>query len=95
MSLGFIFPGQGSQSVGMLKELAANFASRLGTQLLLSHVIYQALPTLADPGPLLGRFRAAAFPEDTDVAFRLSQSFSRLGSLYSDSGDTARSASMS
>ncbi|MDH5370917.1 MAG: malonyl CoA-acyl carrier protein transacylase, partial [Gammaproteobacteria bacterium] len=26
MSLAFVFPGQGSQSVGMLKDLAENFS---------------------------------------------------------------------
>ncbi|MEE8482179.1 MAG: ACP S-malonyltransferase [Acidiferrobacterales bacterium] len=31
MSLGFVFPGQGSQSVGMLKDLAADFGEVIST----------------------------------------------------------------
>ena len=66
-----LVPVIASESSRAAEELAANFASRLGTQLLLSHVIYQAHRSSDDSGPLFDRFRAAAFPGDTDVAERV------------------------
>jgi Kef-type K+ transport system membrane component KefB len=52
------------------EELAANFASRLGTQLMLSHVVYRPSTAMAGVGTLR-RIRDAAFPEESDVAERV------------------------
>lgn len=65
-----LVPVTASASSRAAEELAANFSSRLGTQLMLSHVVYR--PTATSPtGRLFGRIRAAAFPEDSDVAERV------------------------
>ena len=67
-----LVPVVASASSRAAEELAANFASRLGTQLMLSHVVYRPRPspTLVGAG-LLGRLRDAAFPEDSEVAERV------------------------
>ncbi len=64
-----LVPVIASASSRAAEELAANFASRLGTRLMLSHVVYR--PTVSSSTRLLGRLRAAAFPEDSDVAERV------------------------
>ncbi|MEL7156319.1 MAG: cation:proton antiporter [Actinomycetota bacterium] len=65
-----LVPVVASSSSRAAEELAANFASRLGTQLMLSHVVYRPRSSLVGAG-LLGRLRDAAFPEDSDVAERV------------------------
>ncbi len=65
-----LVPVVASSSSRAAEELAANFASRLGTQLMLSHVVYRPRSNLVGAG-LLGRLRDAAFPEDSDVAERV------------------------
>ncbi|MEM8922251.1 MAG: cation:proton antiporter [Actinomycetota bacterium] len=65
-----LVPVVASSSSRAAEELAANFASRLGTQLMLSHVVYRPGTDLVGAG-LLGRLRDAAFPEDSDVAERV------------------------
>ncbi len=66
-----LVPVVASSSSRAAEELAANFASRLGTQLVLSHVIYRPPDRVVQDGPLLNRIRAVAFPEDSDVAERV------------------------
>ena len=66
-----LVPVIASSSSRAAEELAANFGSRLGTQLVLSHVVYRPVTASAGGGRLLGRIRAAAFPEDSDVAERV------------------------
>ena len=66
-----LVPVVATSSSRAAEELAANFAARLGTQLMLSHVIYQGSNGLVPSGRLFGRLRNAAFPEDTDVAERV------------------------
>jgi Kef-type K+ transport system membrane component KefB/nucleotide-binding universal stress UspA family protein len=66
-----LVPVIASASSRAAEELAANFASRLGTQLVLSHVIYRPSGDELVGGRFLGRIRAAAFPEDSDVAERV------------------------
>lgn len=66
-----LVPVVASLSSRAAEELAANFASRLGTQLMLSHVIYRPRGGVAASGRLLGRLREAAFPEDRDLAERV------------------------
>ncbi len=65
-----LVPVVASSSSRAAEELAANFASRLGTQLMLSHVVYRPRSSLVSAG-ILGRLRDAAFPEDSDVAERV------------------------
>ncbi|MGF1597818.1 MAG: cation:proton antiporter [Acidimicrobiales bacterium] len=66
-----LVPVIASSSSRAAEELAANFASRLGTQLMLSHTVYRPDGDAVASGRLLGRIRAAAFPEDSDVAERV------------------------
>lgn len=66
-----LVPVVASSSSRAAEELAANFASRLGTQLMLSHVVYRPRRNLVGAGRLLGRWRDAAFPEDSEVAERV------------------------
>ncbi|MEM7340700.1 MAG: cation:proton antiporter [Actinomycetota bacterium] len=66
-----LVPVVASSSSRAAEELAANFASSLGTQLMLSHVIYRPRAELVPGGRLFGRLRDAAFPEDSDVAERV------------------------
>lgn len=65
-----LVPVIASESSRAAEELAANFASRLGTQLVLSHVVYRP-ETASVGGRFFDRFRAAAFGEDSDVAERV------------------------
>lgn len=51
MSLGFVFPGQGSQSIGMLKELAADFGEVKTTFAEASNVLDIDLWQLIQDGP--------------------------------------------
>ena len=51
MSLGFVFPGQGSQSVGMLKELASDFNEVINTFNESSEVLGFDLWKLIQDGP--------------------------------------------
>jgi [acyl-carrier-protein] S-malonyltransferase len=51
MSLAFIFPGQGSQSVGMLKDLAENFSEVAATFTEASDVLGYDLWSLIQSGP--------------------------------------------
>lgn len=51
MALGFVFPGQGSQSVGMLKELAADFSEVKNTFDEASERLDLDLWKLAEDGP--------------------------------------------
>jgi len=51
MSLGFVFPGQGSQSVGMLKELAADFSEVKNTFEEASEALGLDLWQLTQDGP--------------------------------------------
>jgi Kef-type K+ transport system membrane component KefB/nucleotide-binding universal stress UspA family protein len=66
-----LVPVVASSSSRAAEELAANFGSRLGTQLMLSHVVYRPRSRAVAGGRLLGRLRDAAFPEDSDVAERV------------------------
>ncbi len=66
-----LVPVIASESSRAAEELAANFASRLGTQLVLSHVVYRPAEVAAPGGRFFDRFRAVAFPEDSDVAERV------------------------
>lgn len=66
-----LVPVVASSSSRAAEELAANFASRLGTQLMLSHVVYRPRSNLVNAGGILGRLRDAAFPEDSEVAERV------------------------
>jgi nucleotide-binding universal stress UspA family protein len=66
-----LVPVVASASSRAAEELAANFASRLGTQLMLSHVVYRPRSARASTGRLFGRLRDVAFPEDSDVAERV------------------------
>lgn len=52
MSLAFIFPGQGSQSVGMLKDLAENFSEVSATFQQASDVLGFDLWSLVQEGPV-------------------------------------------
>lgn len=51
MSLAFVFPGQGSQSVGMLKDLAENFSEVTATFQEASDALGYDLWTLVQEGP--------------------------------------------
>jgi len=62
-----LVPVVASESSRAAEELAANFASRLGTQLMLSHVVYQPRATMHGQR-LLGLLKDVAFPEDVEVA---------------------------
>ena len=64
-----LVPVIASSSSRAAEELAANFASRLWTQLILSHVVYREPED--DSTGVFERLRAAAFPEDSDVAERV------------------------
>ncbi|MCP3993113.1 MAG: universal stress protein [Actinomycetia bacterium] len=66
-----LVPVVASASSRAAEELAANFASRLGTRLMLSHVVYRPRSAMVSAGRLLGRLRDVAFPEDSDVAERV------------------------
>jgi Kef-type K+ transport system membrane component KefB/nucleotide-binding universal stress UspA family protein len=66
-----LVPVVASASSRAAEELAANFASRLGTQLMLSHVVYRPRTNQMATSRLLGRIRNAAFPEDSEVAERV------------------------
>ena len=66
-----LVPVVASASSRAAEELAANFASRLGTQLMLSHVVYRPRGGMATAGRFRDRLRDVAFPEDSDVAERV------------------------
>ena len=65
-----LVPVVASESSRAAEELAANFASRLGTQLMLSHVVYQPRSSGGNHH-FLGMLKEVAFPEDVEVAERV------------------------
>ncbi|MEM7272884.1 MAG: cation:proton antiporter [Actinomycetota bacterium] len=65
-----LVPVVASPSSRAAEELAANMSARLGTRLMLSHVVYD--PSDGDlGGRLFGRFRTPVTEEETDVAERI------------------------
>ncbi|NNE94825.1 MAG: universal stress protein [Acidimicrobiales bacterium] len=63
-----LVPVTGSQSSRAALELAGNLSANLGTQLMLSHVIYQAPPAGAGGVGLVDRIRDAAIANSQDAA---------------------------
>ena len=62
-----LVPVAGTRASQAALELAANLSSRLGTHLLLSHVVYRPRGGTG-PGSLFDRFRANTFPDEREVA---------------------------
>ncbi len=64
-----LVPVVASRSSRAAQELAANMSARLGTRLLLSHVVYQSPESRSDLGRMLfGRLRGSAAGEPGDVS---------------------------
>ncbi|MFW2380260.1 MAG: cation:proton antiporter [Acidimicrobiales bacterium] len=63
-----LVPVTGSQSSRAALELAGNLSANLGTQLMLSHVIYQDAPTGVGGVGLVDRIRDAAVANSKDAA---------------------------
>ncbi len=63
-----LVPVAGSQSSRAALELAGNLSANLGTQLMLSHVIYQDTPTGVGGVGLVDRLRDAAVANSKDAA---------------------------
>jgi Kef-type K+ transport system membrane component KefB/nucleotide-binding universal stress UspA family protein len=62
-----LVPVAGTRASQAALELAANLSSRLGTHLLLSHVVYRPRSGTG-PGSLFDRFRSHAFPDERELA---------------------------
>ena len=66
-----LVPVVASPSSRAAQELAANLSSRLGTRLMLSHVVYDAGGRVEVGRRLIGRLLSAAPPAETGVAERI------------------------
>lgn len=64
-----LVPVVGSQSSRAAQELAGNMSNRLGTEVLLSHIVYS--PDEGGGGGILYRSRASGEPDGADIANRV------------------------